>query len=111
MTGQRIADTVKVGMLLVPTRQYLSGLLLTSRRKIFVRKLRAAYDKALSEYDLLLMPTTRMMASEDSAGRRPAGNPDATQLGANHQYLPVQHHLIIPHLDPVRSRRRSRRSA
>src|SRR5258708_32406407 len=28
------------------------------------RRLRAAYDNALGEYDLLLMPTTRMMASK-----------------------------------------------
>jgi amidase len=57
-------DTVKVCLLLrAYTDKYYKGYYYFKAQNLR-RRLRAAYDKALGEYDLLLMPTTRMMASK-----------------------------------------------
>src|ERR1700722_20286813 len=62
--ANELPDTVKVGMLLgAYTDKYYQGYYYFKAQNLR-RRLRAAYDKALSEYDLLLMPTTRMMASK-----------------------------------------------
>jgi amidase len=62
--ANELPDTVKIGMLLgAYTDKYYQGYYYFKAQNIR-RKLRAAYDKALGEYDLLLMPTTRMMASK-----------------------------------------------
>lgn len=62
--ANELPDTVKIGMLLgAYTDKYYQGYYYFKAQNLR-RRLRAAYDKALSEYDLLLMPTTRMMASK-----------------------------------------------
>jgi amidase len=61
--ANELPDTVKTGMLLgAYTDKYYQGYYYFKAQNLR-RKLRAAYDKALGTYDLLLMPTTRMMAS------------------------------------------------
>jgi amidase len=61
--ANELPDTVKVGMLLgAYTDKYFKGYFYFKAQNVR-RRLRAAYDKALAQYDLLLMPTTRMMAS------------------------------------------------
>jgi amidase len=62
--ANELPDTVKIGMLLGSyTDKYYQGYFYFKAQNLR-RRLRAAYDKALGEYDLLLMPTTRMMASK-----------------------------------------------
>ncbi|RXT54205.1 amidase [Bradyrhizobium betae] len=62
--ANELPDTVKVGMLLgAYTDKYYQGYFYYKAQNLR-RRLRAAYDKALGSYDLLLMPTTRMMASK-----------------------------------------------
>jgi amidase len=69
--ANELPDTVKVGMLLgAYTDKYYQGYYYFKAQNLR-RRLRAAYDKALSEYDLLLMPTTRMMASKIPAADAP----------------------------------------
>lgn len=61
--ANELPDTVKVGMLLgAYTDRYYQGYFYFKAQNLR-RRLRAAYDDALTKYDLLLMPTTRMMAS------------------------------------------------
>jgi amidase len=62
--ANELPDTVKIGMLLgAYTDKYYQGYYYFKAQNLR-RRLRAAYDKALADYDLLLMPTTRMMASK-----------------------------------------------
>ena len=62
--ANELPDTVKTGMLLAAYNdKYYQGYFYFKAQNLR-RPLRAAYDKALAEYDLLLMPTTRMMASK-----------------------------------------------
>ncbi len=62
--ANELPDTVKVGLLLgAYTEKHYHGYYYFKAQNLR-RRLRAAYDKALDEYDLLLMPTTRMMASK-----------------------------------------------
>src|SRR5580700_2742126 len=62
--ANELPDTVKTGMLLAAyTDKYYRGYFYFKAQNLR-RPLRAAYDKALAAYDLLLMPTTRMMASK-----------------------------------------------
>ena len=62
--ANELPDTVKTGMLLAAyTDKYYQGYYYFKAQNLR-RRLRAAYDAALGEYDLLLMPTTRMMASK-----------------------------------------------
>jgi amidase len=62
--ANELPDTVKTGMLLGSyTDKYYQGYFYFKAQNLR-RRLRAEYDKALSEHDLLLMPTTRMMASK-----------------------------------------------
>jgi amidase len=62
--ANELPDTVKVGMLLgAYTDKYYRGYYYFKAQNLR-RRLRAAYDNALGKYDLLLMPTTRMMASK-----------------------------------------------
>jgi amidase len=62
--ANELPDTVKIGMLLGSyTAKYYQGYFYFKAQNLR-RRLRAEYDKALSAYDLLLMPTTRMMASK-----------------------------------------------
>jgi amidase len=62
--ANELPDTVKVGLLLgAYTDKYYQGYYYFKAQNLR-RRLRGAYDKALGEYDLLLMPTTRMMASK-----------------------------------------------
>jgi amidase len=62
--ANELPDTVKVGMLLAAyTEKYYQGYFYFKAQNLR-RRLRAAYDAALTKYDLLLMPTTRMMASK-----------------------------------------------
>jgi amidase len=62
--ANELPDTVKVGMLLASyTDKHYQGYFYFKAQNLR-RRLRAAYDTALAEYDLLLMPTTRMMASK-----------------------------------------------
>lgn len=61
--ASELPDTVRVGMLLgAYTNKYYHGYYYFKAQNLR-RRLRAAYDAALATYDLLLMPTTRMMAS------------------------------------------------
>jgi len=58
-----LPDTVKVGMLLgCYTDKFYQGYFYFKAQNLR-RRLRAEYDRLLAEHDLLLMPTTRMMAS------------------------------------------------
>jgi len=62
--ANELPDTVKVGMLLGGyTDKYYQGYFYFKAQNLR-RRLRAAYNEALAEHDLLLMPTTRMMASK-----------------------------------------------
>jgi amidase len=62
--ANELPHTVKVGMLLgAYTDRYYQGYFYYKSQNLR-RRLRAAYDAALQENDLLLMPTTRMMASK-----------------------------------------------
>lgn len=62
--ANELPDTVKTGMLLAAyTDKYYKGYFYFKAQNLR-RPLRAAYDTALAEFDLLLMPTTRMMASK-----------------------------------------------
>jgi amidase len=62
--ANELPDTVKTGMLLAAYNdKYYRGYFYFKAQNLR-RPLRAAYDKALAAYDLLLMPTTRMMASK-----------------------------------------------
>ena len=62
--ANELPDTVKVGMLLAAyTDKHYQGYFYFKAQNLR-RPLRAAYDAALAKYDLLLMPTTRMMASK-----------------------------------------------
>jgi amidase len=62
--ANELPHTVKVGMLLgAYTARYYQGYFYFKAQNLR-RRLRAVYDAALKEHDLLLMPTTRMMASK-----------------------------------------------
>jgi amidase len=62
--ANELPDTVKTGMLLAAYNdKYYRGYFYFKAQNLR-RPLRKAYDKALAEYDVLLMPTTRMMASK-----------------------------------------------
>ena len=62
--ANELPDTVKVGMLLGGyTDKYYQGYFYFKAQNLR-RKLRAAYDVALEQHDILVMPTTRMMASK-----------------------------------------------
>jgi amidase len=62
--ANELPDTVKVGMLLAAyTDKHYRGYYYFKAQNLR-RRLRAAYDAQLAKYDLLLMPTTRMMASK-----------------------------------------------
>ena len=62
--ANELPDTVKVGMLLAAyTDKYYRGYFYFKAQNLR-RRLRATYDASLAEYDVLLMPTTRMMASK-----------------------------------------------
>jgi amidase len=62
--ANELPDTVKVGMLLgAYTDDVYQGYFYFKGQNLR-RRLRAAYDASLAEQDLILMPTTRMMASK-----------------------------------------------
>ena len=62
--ANELPDTVKVAMLLASyTDKYYRGYFYFKAQNLR-RRLRAAYDAQLAQYDVLLMPTTRMMASK-----------------------------------------------
>jgi amidase len=62
--ANELPDTVKVGMLLgAYTDTYYQGYFYFKAQNLR-RRLRAEYDRVLDAHDLLLMPTTRMMASK-----------------------------------------------
>jgi amidase len=62
--ANELPDTVKTGMLLgAYTDSYYQGHFYFKAQNLR-RRLRAAYDHVLGEHDVLLMPTTRMMASK-----------------------------------------------
>jgi amidase len=62
--ANELPDTVKTGMLLgAYTDMAYQGHFYFKAQNLR-RRLRGAYDHALAEHDLLLMPTTRMMASK-----------------------------------------------
>jgi amidase len=62
--ANELPHTVKVGMLLgAYTNRYYQGYFYFKSQNLR-RRLRAAYETALMHHDLLLMPTTRMMASK-----------------------------------------------
>ena len=62
--ANELPDTVKVGMLLgCYTDTHYQGYFYFKAQSLR-RRLRAEYDRVLNEHDLLLMPTTRMMASK-----------------------------------------------
>ena len=62
--ANELPQTVKVAMLLgAYTDRYYQGYFYYKAQNLR-RRLRAAYDEMLAECDLLLMPTTRMMASD-----------------------------------------------
>jgi amidase len=69
--AHELADTVTVGMLLGSyTAKYYKGFFYFKAQNLR-RRLRAEYDKALAAHDILLMPTTRMMASKHPAPSAP----------------------------------------
>jgi amidase len=62
--ANELPDTVKVGMLLgAYTDTYYQGYFYFKAQNLR-RRLRGEYDRVLDTHDLLLMPTTRMMASK-----------------------------------------------
>jgi amidase len=62
--ANELPDTVKTGMLLgAYTDKHYDGYFYYKASNLR-RRLRAEYDNALADYDLLLMPTTRVMASK-----------------------------------------------
>jgi amidase len=62
--ANELPHTVKVGMLLgAYTSRYYQGYFYFKSQNLR-RRLKAAYETALTHHDLLLMPTTRMMASK-----------------------------------------------
>jgi amidase len=62
--ANELPDTVKTGMLLgAYTDKFYDGYFYYKASNLR-RRLRAEYDNALADYDLLLMPTTRVMASK-----------------------------------------------
>lgn len=62
--ANELPDTVKVGMLIGGyTDKFYQGSFYFKSQNLR-RRLRAEYDNALATHDLLLMPTTRMMASK-----------------------------------------------
>ena len=62
--ANELPHTVKVGMLLgAYTSRFYQGYFYFKSQNLR-RRLRAAYDATLAQHDLLLMPTTRMMASK-----------------------------------------------
>ena len=69
--GNDLPPTVKLVMLIgsYMTEQYHSEMY--AKAQNMRRELRAAYDDALSQYDLLLMPTTPMPAHRNDAGGDP----------------------------------------
>ena len=72
--ANELPDTVKVGMLLGGyTDKYYQGYYYFKAQNLR-RRLRAEYDKALAAHDILLMPTTRMMASKIVAPDAPLGD-------------------------------------
>ena len=71
--ANELPDTVKIGMLLGSyTDKYYQGYFYFKAQNLR-RRLRAAYDDALAANDLLLMPTTRMMASKIPPPDAPLG--------------------------------------
>ena len=69
--GNDLPPTVKLVMLIgsYMTEQYHSEMY--AKAQNMRRELRAAYDDALSQFDLLLMPTTPMPAHRNDAGGEP----------------------------------------
>jgi amidase len=62
--ANELPDTVKIGILLgAYTDKYYQGYYYFKAQNLR-RRLRASYDAALGEFDLLMMPTTRKMASK-----------------------------------------------
>lgn len=69
--ANELPDTVRTGMILgAYTAQQYQGLFYYKAQNLR-RRLRAEYDKVLASHDLLLMPTTRMMASKIPAPGAP----------------------------------------
>ena len=62
--ANELPDTVKVGMLLAGYTDELYQGYFYFKAQNLRRRLRAEYDAVLAEHDLILMPTTRMMASK-----------------------------------------------
>jgi amidase len=62
--ANELPDTVKVGMLLGSYTDTCYQGYFYFKAQNLRRRLRAEYDRVLNEHDLLLMPTTRMMASK-----------------------------------------------
>jgi amidase len=72
--ANELPDTVKTGMVLgAYTAQHFQGLFYYKAQNLR-RRLRAEYDKVLADHDLLLMPTTRMMASKIPPPDAPYGD-------------------------------------
>ena len=104
--ANELPDTVKVGMLLGGYTDKLYQGYFYFKAQNLRRRLRAAYDAALTEHDLILMPTTRMMASKIPPADAPFDATHAAQLGADRQHLPVQRHGPSFDFNPVWTRRR-----
>ncbi|MBV9630128.1 MAG: amidase, partial [Xanthobacteraceae bacterium] len=95
--ANELPDTVKTGMLLgAYTDSYYQGHFYFKAQNLR-RRLRAAYDHVLGEHDLLLMPTTRMMASKippPDAGYEAIMGHCWEQIGNTAQF-DVTHHPAI----------------
>jgi amidase len=95
--ANELPDTVKTGMLLgAYTDSYYQGHFYFKAQNLR-RRLRAAYDHVLSEHDVLLMPTTRMMASKippPDAGYEAIMGHCWEQIGNTAQF-DVTHHPAI----------------
>ena len=105
--ANELPHTVKVGMLLgAYTDRHYQGYFYFKSQNLR-RRLRSAYNAALDEHDLLLMPTTRMMASKippTDADLPTIMQHSWEQIGNTCPFnvTGLQHHLIVFGLEPIR---------
>ncbi len=90
--ADEFADTLKIATILSKYTLHRYGGHYYAKAQNLRRRLRAAYDAALTSHDLLLLPTTVMKATPiPGKNASPAGD-HAAELGGDAQHLPVQRH-------------------
>ena len=100
------ADTLKIACLFSKYALDRFGGHYYAKAQNIRRRLRAAYDDALSRYDLLMMPTCVMKATPIPAADAGPEEITPAELGADPQYLPVQRDGPPGDQHPVRHGRR-----